>query len=254
MERCSKQPVKYEEFERGQVYESFGFFDEAGQFMKTFELFLAHVSTVVLEAELLKSSLTRQQQKMPMLEYVSKYDNRKFKTDKWHVNAFPIEQAGLWLNVSHLFEDEREPSVSRLQQSLDSSSFSWCTVVPYTARKFFHCSTSLEKVKVKVKDELTFDIKREMRQMYDERLVEDSMKYPIRRLEDEDFYSAKFFSQPSSLINMTLYGLTLDIDRLYEPWNDKILVRPSPILFTSIGTPVTDATSTHKRKKPRKAD
>lgn len=251
MERCSKQPVKYEEFQRGQVYESFGFFDESGQTMKTHELFLAHVSTVMLEAELPKSSLTRQQQKILVPEYVSRYDNRTFKTDKWHVNAFPIEQAGLWLNVSHLFEDEREPSVSRLQQSLDSTSFSWCTVVPYVAREFFHCST-LEKVKVK--DELTFDIKREMRQMYDERLMKDSMKYPIRRIEDEDFYSAKFFSQPSSLINMTLYGLALDIDRLYEPWNDKILVRPSPILFTSIGTPVTDATSTPKRKKPRKAD
>lgn len=237
MERYTKEPVKYEELVRGQIYESNGYFEEDGTPIKTIELFVGHVSTVVFEASLNKGVRAPKN----LSKEVGWFDDTKtFKTDKWHINAYPVEQAGLWLDVSHLFH---HPTPMFMFQStlVDNSKPSWFKVVPYQARKFYpHVLPSdIDLSQITISEDIVWNTKRYFKSI----LNGEQTK---RKLSDEDFCSAIFFCNYASHINMTIYGLPLEIDEHYRPWHHKLLVRPSPILFTSIGTPVKDDTLTTK--------
>lgn len=249
MERYTKEPVKYEELVRGQIYESFGYFEEDGTPVKTIELFIGHVSTVMFEASLNKG--VKAPKNLP--SQVGWYDDDcHFKTDKWHINAYPIEQAGMWLDVSHFFH---HPSPMYMFQAslVDNCKPGWFKVVPYQARKFYPYvlppDVDVDLSKINISEDIVWNTKRCYKQNIEQNLNGERLKMVAetkRRLSDQDFCSAMFFSNFASHVNMTIYGLPLEIDELYRPWHHKLLVRPSPILFTSIGTPVKDDTLTTK--------
>lgn len=243
MERYTKEPVKYEELVRGQIYESNGYFEEDGTPVKTIELFIGHVSTVVFEASLNKG--VRAPKNLP--NQVGWFDDHcKFKTDMWHVNAYPVEQAGLWLDVSHFFH---HPTPMYMFQStlVDNSKLTWFKVVPYQARKFYPhvLPPDIDISQINISEDIVWDTKRYFKQKLNGEPLSQATETK-RKLSDKDFCSAIFFSGFASYANMTIYGLPLEIDELYRPWHHKLLVRPSPILFTSIGTPVKDDTLTTK--------